>query len=140
MAIYIRGRWGNLTLSNDTYRLRAGSRIGSADGRIIFQKESEHIHLSDLFIPLGKKAHTWDAKIVENAEESPQVWNMTHKISTEDAIGEVAIGRPKYLEQFMALVKIARKTSHQKYCGFKTMKCLQWCLASAMDWTCPRKN
>lgn len=94
------------------YRLRAGSRIGSADGRIIFQKESEHMHLSDLFIPLGGKTHTWDAKLVEDAKESPRVWNMTHKISTEDAIAEVAIGRPKYLEQFMALVKIARKTTY----------------------------
>ncbi|KAI5841576.1 raffinose synthase or seed imbibition protein Sip1-domain-containing protein [Morchella snyderi] len=88
--------------------LRAGSRIGSADGRIVFQKESEHImHLSDLFTSLGENTHKWDAELVEDGEESPRVWNMTHKISTDDAIAEVAIGRPRYLEQFMALVKIA---------------------------------
>jgi hypothetical protein len=99
------------------------------------------MHLSDLFIPLGRDAHKWDAKlVVEDGGESPRVWNMTHKISTEDAIAEVAIGRPKYLEQFMALVKIARKATHQKECGFKTIKYSQSCLTSAMDWTYSWKN
>lgn len=92
-------------------RLWAGSRIGGADGRVVFQNGSEPLFFCDLFEPTGTRATGWHAQLVgEGDKKSGRIWDAVWKgAHLGGGVVELSMGRPKELEQWMALVKIACK-------------------------------
>lgn len=91
-------------------RLWAGSRIGGADGRVVFQDGSEPLSFCDLFEPTGIETTGWHAQLVDDQESShsSRIWDAVWKgASSDSGVLELSMGRPKDLEQWMALVKIA---------------------------------
>lgn len=89
------------------------------DGRIVFRDESRPLSFCDLFEVAGSGTANWHSQVVEGSGESgrsSRIWDVVWKgTNSGDGVLELSMGRPKDLEQWMALVKIACKIHATMY-------------------------